>query len=122
MSAKSHVAQPCLALPGQEAGCVLSLRSAIPSSPDPCSLTLPPVFRYLRAYLSMTEASTRQSSTFDPYEQFEVAVPLEKFADCLAEVRTPPRAASAGSCRPPWALHAAQQCVAPADVPARRPS
>ena len=36
--------------------------------------------------MTMTESGTRMSSTFAPYNQYEVAIPLEVAGDCLMEV------------------------------------
>lgn len=39
-----------------------------------------------KAYISMSEAGTIESSTLDPYNQYEVAIPFEKAGDCLTKV------------------------------------
>jgi len=46
----------------------------------------PGTYEASRAYISMSEFGTRMSSTFAPYDQYEVAVPLEFAGDCLMEV------------------------------------
>ena len=45
-----------------------------------------PVLRLLSSYLVTTDQSTRAMSTFAPYDQYEVSVPLAAAGDCLALV------------------------------------
>lgn len=37
------------------------------------------------SYLSMSDQGTQATSTFAPYDQYEVSVPLESAATCLAQ-------------------------------------
>ena len=43
----------------------------------------PGTYAASKAFISMTESGNTQSSTMQPYDQFEVAVPLEKAGDCM---------------------------------------
>ena len=43
------------------------------------------------SYLVTTDQSTKAMSTFAPYDQYEVSVPLEQAGDCFAEARTDAR-------------------------------
>ena len=47
-------------------------------TPTPCH---PP-----QAFLSMAESATTLTSTFAPYDQYEVVIPMEKAGSCLQEV------------------------------------
>lgn len=50
-------------------------------------LTAPPRQPPARAFLSQTEPGSRLTANFAPYDQFEVAVPMEVAGTCLQEVR-----------------------------------
>lgn len=43
----------------------------------------PGTFASSKAFISMTESGNVRSSTMQPYDQFEVAIPLEKAGDCM---------------------------------------
>lgn len=47
------------------------------------TLVTPGTYETSKAYLSMTEFGTRYTSTLAPYNQLEVAIPLEIAGDCL---------------------------------------
>lgn len=87
----------------------------------------------LRAYLSMSEEGTRLHSGYAGYDQYEVSIPLEIAADCMAEVRL---GQYGGACKQPrclplctWpvtaahAAHAYQELAATGDsiVPEAKP-
>ncbi len=46
----------------------------------------PGTFETRKAYLSMTEAGNSAYATFAPYDQYEVAVPIEMAGACLVEL------------------------------------
>jgi hypothetical protein len=39
-----------------------------------------------QAFLSMAESATTLTSTFAPYDQYEVVIPMEKAGSCLQEM------------------------------------
>ncbi|KAK9823265.1 hypothetical protein WJX72_001448 [[Myrmecia] bisecta] len=47
------------------------------------SLVAPGTYAARDAYLSVSDLGSRQMSTFDPYDQYELSVPLSQAGDCL---------------------------------------
>ena len=62
-----------------------------------------------RAYLSQTDSQSKQMQNMDPYDQYEVSVPLNIAGDCLQMVGFPDRFPTPCCCmwnlrRKLWAL------------------
>ena len=46
----------------------------------------PGTYAASKAFISMSESGNKRSSTMQPYDQFEVAIPIDKAGDCLKGV------------------------------------